>query len=442
MRHSYRNHSGTGVRETVRYRAQVNQIPVGALYGLPGFTEQVEQYDNMNNVNTAGQAAAQTPFNAPGPLQKTDVVFWWEMELFLNWAVTYSAGTLALSPNAPYNFVQSPKLKLQGQYSPVECESGFDVAWFQLYRPMRGRGQRNVQDLIAAAPQPSGSFANSLIPQANLAAGVLSQTLTSPYSVSNFPVTLELPAGYFFDEYWDLAPDGTILPNAQGVIAPMQAFVSPQYMGGGERNIVPQFNYAAVISATLDQGPLAASAALTSTVTTDSALLNMRRVGVFSSENPAEMPPVFNWQYRRASRRFTFGNVTKVDIPIPEYGQVLSVWARIFDPTLGTNGIGGFMNVSNITKCQLLYGSNLPRFDDDVPEMQKRWIEQHGFLPSQGMVAWDLAATKINGNIGNSRALNTLTNANAHLHLEFTAAPGAGTYAVLGTELLVPVSVQ
>jgi hypothetical protein len=74
--------------------------------------------------------------------------------------------------------------------------------------------------------------------------------------------------------------------------------------------------------------------------------------------------------------------------------------------------------------------------------MQKRWIEQHGFLPFQGMVAWDLAATKINGNIGNSRALNTLTNANAHLLVQFASAPGNGTYAEVGTELLVPVAVQ
>jgi hypothetical protein len=420
----------------------VNQIPVGALYGLPGFTEQVEQYDNMNNVQTPWQAATQTPFNAPGPLQKTDVVFWWEAEFFLNWAVTYSAGTLALSPEAPYNGIQSPRLKLQGQYSPLECESGFDVAWFQMYRPMRGRGQRNVQDLLTVNPVPSTGFANSLIPQADLAGIPLSQTLTSPYSVSNYPVILEIPAGYFFDEYWDLAPDGSILPNAQGVIAPMQAFVSPQYMGGGERNIVPQYNYAPVISGNYDVGPLAATAALTTSVTTGSALLNMRRVGVFASENPAEMPPVFNWQYRRASKRFTFGNVTKVDLTIPEYGQVLSLWARIFDPTLGSNGVGGYMNISNITKAQVLYGSNLPRFDDDVPAMQKRWVEQHGMLPPQGMVAWDLAATKINSQLGNSRALNTLTNSNCHIHLEFTAAPGAGTYAVIGTELLVPVATQ
>jgi hypothetical protein len=300
-----------------------------------------------------------------------------------------------------------------------------------------------VQDLNGSAPVLASAYANSLIPQAQVNAAILSQTLTSPYSVTNYPMLLEFPAGIYMDEYWDLAMDGSLLPNAQGVVAPMRAFVSPQYMGGGERVIVPQFNYASLISATYDQGPLAATAALTATVQTGNVTLTGRRIGVFASENPAEMPPVFNWQYRRASKRYPIGATTKVDIPITEYGQILSVFVRIFDPALGANGVGGYYNVpGQVQKCQLLYGSNLPRFDDDVPAMQDRWVEQHGFLPPQGTVAWDLAATKFNGDIGNSRALNTLTNSNSHVHLEMSVAPGAAAYAVVGVELLVPVATQ
>jgi hypothetical protein len=420
---------------------QVNQIPVGALYGLPGFTEQFEQYENLSNLTTAQQLSAQSPFNPPGSFQKTDVVFWWELENLASWAETYSAGTLALSPEAPYNIMQGLKLKLQGQYSPMEVESGFDAAWMQMYRPMRGRGQRNVQDLMSTNPVPAANFANSLIPQANLAGATLSQTLTSPYTVTNYPWNLEIPAGIYLDEYWDLALDGTLVPNAQGNVAPMAAFVSPQYMGGGERVIVPQFNYAALIAGSQDQGPLVATAALTATVQTGSATLSARRVGVFASENPAEMPPVFNWQYRRASKRYPVGAFTKIDIPITEYGQVLSTYVRIFDPALNS-GTGGYYNVANITKAQLLYGSNLPRFDDDIPTMQNRFIAQHGFLPPQGTVAFDLASTKLNGNLGNSRALNTLTNSNAHFHIENSSAPSASSYAVVGVELLVPVATQ
>jgi hypothetical protein len=419
----------------------VQQVPIGTLYGLPGFTERFEQYENLNGIVTAFSATAQTPFNAPASFQKTDIVFWWEMELFINLAETFSAGTLAISPEAPYNVLQGPKLKLQGQYTPWELESGFDGAFMQMYRPMRGRGQRNSQDLIETNPVAAGNFANSLIPQANLIGATMSQTVTSPYTLTNYPMLIEIPGGIFLDEYWDLALDGTLMPNGQGVVAAMSAFVSPQYMGGGERVIAPQFNYSAALAASFDQGPLAASAALTATVQTGSATMSARRIGVFASENPAELPPVFNWQYRRASKRVTLGAVSKADIPLQEYGQVLSTYIRIFDPALGTNNVGGYYNVGNISKCQLIYGSNLPRFDDDVPTMQGRFIQQHGFLPPQGVVAWDLAATGFNDNLSNARALNTLTNANTHVHIEL-AAPSATAYAVVATELLVPVSVQ
>lgn len=419
----------------------MQQVPVGALYGLPGFTERFEQYENLNNVVTAGQQSAQTPFAPAGSFQKTDIVQWWELETFWTESITFSAGTLVNSPEGPYNLLQVPKLKLQGQYTPWELDSGFHGAFFQMMRPMRGRGQRNVQDLMATNPVPAANFANTLIPQANLAGATLATSYSSPASISNYPFLLDIPAGIFLDEYWDLAIDGSLLPNAAGVVAPSAAFVSPQYMGGGERVIVPQFNFAAGVAATYDQGPLAATTALTTSAFSESITMNARRFGVFASENPAELPPVFNWQYRRTSKRVPLGAVSKVDIPITEYGQVLSMFAIIFDPTLGTNSVGGYYNVANITKAQILYGSNLPRFDDDIPTMQDRFIEQHGFLPPQGMTVWDLAATGLNDNLSNSRALNTLTNSNTHIHLEMTA-PGASAYAEVGVELLVPVSVQ
>lgn len=434
------------------------QVPVGALYGLPGFTERFEQYENLNGIlttisNAASVVGAVTPFNPPATFQKTDVVFWWELECYINEAITFTVGGITLSPEAPYNKFQGLRLKLQGQYTPIEVESGNDAAFFQMYRPMRGRGQRNNQDLMDTNVPLASAYANSTWPQANLAAtpagtgaiggqgNAASGVVTSPLSLSNYPFNLELPAGIFLDEYWDLALDGSLLPNSAGVVAPTAAFVSPQYMGGGERVVVPQFNLAPLAGTNYDQYPAGITSALTITAgsVTDSVLLNARRVGVFASENPAELPPVFNWQYRRASKRYPIGAVTKVDIPITEYGQIMSLWVKIFDPTTGQ---GSFYNVANITKCQVLYGSNLPRFDDDVATMQNRWIEQHGFLPPQGHVAWDLAASGFNDNLSNARALNTLTNANTHVHIEMTTPPGANAYAVVGVELLVPVSVQ
>lgn len=418
------------------------QVPVGQLFGLPGYTEEFEQYENLQGVVTTLAATAPTPFAPTTSFQKTDIVYWWEQETFLTLAQTFSVGTLNISPEAPGNFMQQPKLKLQGQYTPIECESGFDMEFFQFYRPMRGKGQRNVQDLMNANPVPAANFPNSLIPQANLAGATMSQTTTSPYTLTAYPMNIEWPAGLYLDEYWDLAIDGTLLPNAMGIVAPMAAFVSPQYMGGGERVIVPQFNLAAVTAANYDQGPLAFSVANTSTVQTGSSTMNYRRVGVYSSDDPRELPPIYNWQYRRTSKRINVGAVTKFDLNITEYGQVLSVYARIFDPALGTNGVGGYYNVANVTKCQLLYGSNLPRFDDDIPTMQNRFIEQHGFIPPQGTVAFDLIAARRTDRLTNSRCLNTLTNANCKLHIEVSVAPGASAYAVLGVEVLVPVAKQ
>lgn len=417
-------------------------VPVGALFGLPGYTEEFEQYENLFNVVTALAQTTPTPYAPPASVQKTDIIYWWELETTWTESVTYSAGVLANSPEGPYNLLQQPKLKLQGQYTPVECESGFDMAFFQMYRPMRGKGQRNVQDLMQAGVVLSTAFANTLIPQANFAGATLATSYVSPATITAFPFNLEWPAGIYLDEYWDMAIDGTLLPNASGVVSPVSAFVSPQYMAGGERVIVPQFNVSAGVAATYDQGPLAATTALTVTAFSGSVTQNLRRVGVYSSDDPRELPPVFNWQYRRASKRINIGAVTKFDLALTEYGQVFSVFARIFDPTLGTNNVGGYYNVANVTKCQLLKGSNLPRFDDDIATMQKRFVEQHGFLPPQGTVVWDLIASRRTDRLSNSRCMNTLTNSNAKVHIELSAAPGSTAYAVLAIELLVPVSVQ
>lgn len=407
-------------------QAQTQQVPIGAYFGLPGMTQPFEQFDNVTQVVTTAALTNLTPFNPPNALQKTDIVRWWELITAFNVTTTFTGSTI--SPEAPYNLFQSLKMKYQGQYSPLEVESGFDAAFMQMYRPMRGPGQNGQQTLMEAAP--ATPFANVTIPQTN-------QTTTgivaNPAAASVWNFTLELPASLFIDQYWNLAADGTILPNSQGVARPTAAIVSPQYMGGGERNITPQFNIAALTAANADQGPLVGSTAGAANVTQ-----SIRRVGYYGTTDPAILPAVYNWQYRRASKRVPFGAATKIDIPVTEYGQLLSVYVRIFDPTAGT-----YYNVANITKSQLLYGSNLARFDDDILAMQRRFIDQHGFVPPQGTVVWDMAAsTSGNGISNDSRVLNTLTNANTHVHIENTSAPNATAYAVIGTELLVPVTTQ
>ena len=406
-------------------------VPVGAYFGLPGFTQPFEQYENLQNIQNTLSLSSQTPFNPPGSFQKTDIVKWWELEIDVNFTTTVTTSTL--SPEAPYNFLQALKLKLQGQYSPLEVDSGFDAAFMQMYRPMRGAGQNSVQNVNGT--NVASTYANSAIPSTNL---VSSGIAANPTSGTHWKWILEIPGGLFIDDYWDLAIDGTLLPNSNGMVAPMAAWVSPQYMGGGERVVVPQFNYAALTAADADSGPLTGTGAGAATVT-----VNARRVGYYGSQNPAELPPVFNWQYRRSSKRIPLGAVNKADIPITEYGQLLSTYVRIFD-----SGNGGFQDLAAgaraVTKAQLLYGSNLPRFDDDYETMQQRFIAQHGFLPPQSVVVWDMAANT-SGSRGLSndfRVLNTLTNANTKFHLEFAGTFSSTAYAVVGTELLVPVATQ
>lgn len=408
-------------------------VPVGAFYGLPGYTQPLEQYENLQNIATALSLSAQTSFNPPGSFQKTDIVKWWELETTISVTTTFVGSTF--QPEGPYNIYEGFKLQLQGQYTPVECESGFDVAFFQQYRPMRGRGQSTVQTLVGT--NSATSFANAAEPQTNLSTvsgGGANTNLPASGSTSVF--LLEIPGGLFIDGYWDLAIDGTLLPNAAGAIAPISAFVSPQYMGGGERVVVPKFQFAALNAADADHGPWTGTSAGAASVN-----VNARRIGIYASANPAELPPVFNWQYRRSSKRVPIGAVTKVDIPVTEYGQLFSVWVKIFDPTTPP---GSYYNVpANVTKCQLLYGSNLPRFDDDPLAMQRRFQDQHGFMPPQGTVIWDMLANTSGDALSNDmRVLNTLTNANTHVHLEMSPAPGANAYAVIGTELLVPVATQ
>lgn len=416
------------------------QVQPGSKYGVPGITQRFEQPDTTQDSITTLNQSANVPWNNVFPLQKTDVVHWWE--LAITWTNVYVLGTevVALSPYAPYNILQNFSLQMQGQYKPIDVLSGFDAALFQMYRPMRGSAQMAAQTIMGTNAPPTTGYANAATPQANLVA-------TPNQTATTTPVTMifEVPGCLWFDQYWDLAEDGTVLAP------PISAYVSPQYMGGGERIVTPRTQFAPVFASNFDLGPLGITTAGTVTSTSSSVLVDVRRVGVYASTDPSEMPPVFNWQYQRRARQIPIGAQTKIDLPITDYGQILSIFVRMFDP--GTGGAAGSaISITNVSKAQVLYGSNLPRFDESGSAgsvlnatpyaMQKRFFDQHGFLPPVGTLIWDLALTDTGGYITNSKALNTLTNANVKVHIEFVAAPTSQAYASLGLESLVFVSNQ
>ncbi len=400
----------------------------GSRYGVPGITQRFEQYDTTVGAVTSLNQNANVSWNNVNPLQKTDVIHWWELNI--TWTNTYTLGTevVALSMMAPYNLLQNFSLQMQGQYKPLDVVSGFDAALFQLIRPMRGSAQMAAQVLMGSAP--ASPFINSAIPDSNRVSSVSITATTNPVIW-----TMEIPGCLWFDQYWDLAEDGTVLAS------PISAYISPQYMGGGERIVTPKTQFAAGFTSSYDLGPLAITTAGTVTAFTSSVSIDVRRIGIYASVDPAEMPPVFNWQYQRRARQLAIGAAPKIDLPVTDYGQVLMIFVRLFDPALNA-GVGGPSPLANVSKCQVLYGSNLPRFDDTPLTAQKRFLDQHGFLPPQGTIVWDTAITDTGGYITNAKAINTLTNANVKVHLEWSVAMGASAYASMGVESLVYVSIQ
>ena len=401
--------------------------PPGSLFGLPGLTQRVEQWDSIYQQQAVLSQGAQTPFTSSADFQKTDVIFWWDgLYTWVN-TPTVGTGTLVESPYFPFNLIQNFSLKMQGQYKPVDVVSGIDLAIFQSYRPMRRPYNAGTPSLLGSNVPLSTAYPNTSLAQANLNLVPNEVAATSPIQM-----WLEIPASLYFDAYFDLQPNGATPSTAVG------AHVSPQMMGGWERSIRPVFNFAAGFAGNFDQGPIVATTLGTATYA-GNVTTSYRRVGVFGSNNAAELPLVYNWQYTRISRQYGWGAQSSLIIPLAgqEYGQILSIFVRLFDPGVADGGAP--VNINTCTSCQILYGSSLTRFDDTPQTMQKRFFDQHGFLPPVGVFVWDLALMS-KGTISNAAALNTITGANIQVKMQFSSVPSAAAYAVVGIEGLVLVS--
>ena len=91
-------------------------------------------------------------------------------------------------------------------------------------------------------------------------------------------------------------------------------------------------------------------------------------------------------------------------------------------------------------EADLVYGSNLFRYQDRPAETQARYEEQHGFILPTGVLAWDLALDR-RGRITNANALNTLNTSGIQVNLQFTGTLSASAYCVVGVEALTYVAV-
>lgn len=400
--------------------ATMQQVAPGSLFGVPGYTRPIETIENNDGQVITLSQTNSTQVAGMVPFQQTDVIRgWWLRETLTN-TVTAGTSTVTTSPLFPDNFIGAFKLNFQNQFSAINVESGFDMAIFNRIRPQRLTDYKN--DLYAQ-PTISGYSAQSNLVTANNYAQA-STTIKRAYWI---------PAGIQFDEFWNIADTGQVLS------APIPMFVSPQFMAGTARIVSPSITFNPASAATLDNAPYNIG---TGTGTfTGSATLNWKRIGYYqpTMSNGADSPPIANWQYTLMTQRQTLGGVSKAQVKIPLNGQVLSVYVRLFDPSASA-GLGAPIDLSNVSECDLVYGSNLYRYQDRPVETQARFEEQHGQILPVGVMAWDLALDP-RGRVTNAYALNTLNTSGIQVNLQFTGTLSSTSYAVVGVEALTYVAV-
>lgn len=421
---------------------QQQQIAPGQLFDVPGSpggeTQWTDDFEPTQGLSVTLSAAAQVTALGIQPFKQTDIVCDWLMELNMTQAFTAGTGqTLTSSTYAPHNQVGPVKLTIQNQYASVDVESGIDLYIFGMIRPERFATATFVNMGADPAGFQAGSTALGYPAAANAQANN-EWAAQWTNATTTYNLLYRLPAGQWFDIYYDRAITG------EPVAPPHAALVSPQYMAGTTRVIIPQVKFNPGFGTTTDTGPVFTT---TLTPTSDSAstftgtaVMTFRRHAVYAG-NPAILPPVYAWQYRWRTDRFTIAGQSTSTVQVPlDAGQVLCSYMRLFDPSAAA-GLGAAIAFNNttITAIQLQYGSGLLRFNGTPLELQNRWLRQHGFLLPPGVFAYDFALDE-RGLMSNKRVLNTLTTAGILWKLTFASAQSSTAYAVLGTESLVYVT--
>lgn len=420
---------------------QSQAVAPGQAFNVPGVpggeTEYFDQYDDTNALAITWNSANQTTVNGISKLRQTDIVLDWEMEVGITQTFTAGIGqTLTSSTYAPLNFIGPVKLPVQNQYASVDVPSGIDLYIFDLIRPYWRRGEFMI-DGAAPFGDYAGSTALGYLAAANAQANTVFPAQWTNSVTALFTLDFRIPAAQYFDIYYDRAITG------ESTSPPHSAYVSPQYMAGTTRNLLPQVKLNPLFTSTLDNGPVNTTALTTpsqdtASTATATGTLTFRRYGVFAG-NPAASPLEYPWQYRRYATTYTIGNqaVFRVDIP-QETGQLMAWYLRLFDPGANT-GLGAAIALSTISEVQFIYGSGLQRFDGTPQEITRRWLRQHPVLLPPGVIAFDMATTEA-GLVTNEKLLNTLTTAGMRIVVNFSSNPTASAYAVLGLESLVYVT--
>lgn len=408
----------------------------GAYFDVPGVgggTQWTDQDESTVSLATVLSSGVQTVANGILPFKATDVVIDWGVNLAVAQTYTNGTGTPFTSPYAPWNNIGPTKLLVQNQYASVDVENGIDLYIFNILRPWRESMIRG--NLYAnAAGDPLGGTATGYQAVGNAQAYLLS-TAQWTSAAAAWSTLLRLPASVTFDLYWDLDVYGRPVGTP-----PHAAIVSPQFMAGATRQIIPQVTFAAGIG-TLDVSPVFYNPLGTATYTAASATQTFRRKAIYSSD-PTMLPPVYAWQYRWRTVRFSLSGVATTKLLVPQdTGQVLAIYVRMWDPSSNTitAGAGAPIQLSAVSRIQFQYGSGLFAFDGTPAQLQADWLEKHGTLLPPGVFCLDLMLDERN-NRTNKRALNTLTTAGILVSITFTGAQSATAYAVMGLESLVYVA--
>lgn len=414
----------------------------GAYFDIPGIpggsTAWTEADDSTTSANIALSSSSQVQIQTILPFRQTDVVADWIVSLFVQQTYTTGTSTLTASAYAPMNAVGPVQLAIQNQYNSLDVESGIDWYLFSLIRPY-SRDEADSGTNLGANPAgfPVGGSAQgypaAALAQPNLINAAQWSTATTAYTLF-----LRVPAGQWFDNYYDLTIDGQLLSQGH------PALVSPQYMAGTTRVISPKITMNPGNASTTDLGAVNISAG-TGTFA-GQVTARIRRKAIYASGNGTILPPVYPWQYRQKTTRYGIGAVSSLNLPIPlDSGQVMSVYVRLFDPA-AASALGAPISLTALGRVSYQFGSGLFTFDAQTNGgvtcgalLQRRWLQNHPQALPQGVFAFDFARDE-RGQVSNKRLPNTLTTAGLNIRLEFTGVQSASSYAVMGVESLVYVS--
>lgn len=410
---------------------QTTAVAPGAYFGLPTWlpgagTQFFEGFDSDQDFAvTINQSSVQT-VNGLSEFTQDNIVFYWTLEWSISQTITAGTSTITTSPHFPFNYIGDFSVSLQSQYSNVEVLTGWMLLLFNLLRPQRGRQAfRGMQGANAA--NVNGTPWNAGAQPTNLIA------TPSPVETDTTIVfSLDIPASMYFDRYWDVDIEGNLPPTSPG---PVIAQVSPQYMAGAARQVTPKVQMSPAFGSGLDTSPYNASSGTATAVC--SATATVRRNGVYSTNNPEVDPPIWNWQAQHIEKQYSLSGRSQRNILLDEYGQITGIILSFWDPS-ANSGLGAPIDLSTaLTSAKLTYGSALSRFDDTALSAQRRFFDQHGFLPPKGTLFWDLAIDPDgSGKITNAYSLNTLVTASCTVQLKFSSALSSTAYVNIGYEML------